>query len=104
MLALHVWLAGHVLPHPPQLPGFAVVSMHEPLQYVVPLPAGHVQTPATQLEPFPHVTPHPPQFALSVCSSTHARLHEVRPAPHVAEHEPAEHTSGAAHVVAQEPQ
>jgi hypothetical protein len=32
VLAVHVWLAGQVLPHPPQLPGFAVVSMHAPLQ------------------------------------------------------------------------
>jgi hypothetical protein len=62
-------LAGQTLPQPPQLFGSLWVSMHAPLQRL--LPDGHVQTPDWQVWAPVHAWPQVPQLFASLCRLAH---------------------------------
>jgi hypothetical protein len=69
-------------PHPPQLAGLVVVSMHTPLQSVCPV--GHWHMLAAQILPPVQALPHAPQLALLDVVSTQPPVHAVRPVVHAA--------------------
>jgi hypothetical protein len=72
--AVHVAVAGHVLPHAPQFVALVVVSTQRPPQSM--RPAGHAeQTPAVQVPVAAHMLPHAPQLLMSVCVLTQAPPH-----------------------------
>lgn len=106
--AVHVplthWLPGpQRFPHVPQLRGSLVVSVHTPLQLVVPAP--HVHVPLEQLAPVEQMLPQVPQLLGSVDVSVHALLQSVCPVAHDPAHMPLEHTGVApVHAVAHVPQ
>jgi hypothetical protein len=66
------WLAGHVLPQPPQLFESCVTSVQPALQNICELPHSHV--PAMQVFPCVQALPHVPQLALSVWRSVQVPL------------------------------
>jgi hypothetical protein len=69
MPALHTVPPVQAIPHPPQLFGSVFVSMHAPVQFVV--PAGQVVVQVIEQTCIEvHIVPHPPQFCGSVVVST----------------------------------
>jgi hypothetical protein len=85
------WLPGpQRFPHIPQLRGSVVVSVHAPLQLVVPAPQVHMLL--TQLAPAGHTLPQLPQSLGSDVVSTHALLQLVCPVAHDVVHAPLEQT------------
>jgi len=64
-----------IVPQAPQLSLLSFVSTQSPLQSV--RPAGHLQTPAWQVEPPLHTLPHVPQSRLFVCRLTQVPLQLV---------------------------
>jgi hypothetical protein len=70
-----VWLAGHTVPHAPQLLLSVWVLTHAEPQWVLPLV--HEHAPLLQVRGLEHTVVHEPQWLLSVCSLTHAPLHRL---------------------------
>lgn len=68
-----------MLPQAPQFIALVWVSTHVPSHSA--WPVGHVQTPATQLEPPAQACPQPPQLPLSVCVFTQEPLQLVGVVP-----------------------
>jgi hypothetical protein len=71
-LAEHTWAPVHLIPHPPQLLGSALVAMQTPLQRV--WYAGHAQTPFEQIWPGAHDLHELPLSTLALPLSSWAPL------------------------------
>jgi hypothetical protein len=78
-----------VLQLAPHAPQFALSSsvLHEPLQFVSPLPQHAAGVPERHMSPIGQLVPHVPQFASSLCVSLHAPVQQesvpVHALPHV---------------------
>jgi hypothetical protein len=102
--AAHAPLAGHAIPHAPQLPRWVARSTQAVPQAVSPGP--HTQLPDEHVMPVGHAMSHAPQCRLSDEVSTHEPLHMRRGSvqPLTSVHTPVRHTCDALQTRPQRPQ
>jgi len=98
---LHVAVAGHVLPQPPQLVVSELSLTHDAPHCVSPAPQVAVQLPFEQTDPVAQTWPHEPQSLGLDEVSTHTSP-QSSPCEH--EHDPEMHASPAAHAKPHPPQ